>query len=45
MTMIERLALQLTEEQQEEFFNLVEEHPDANPMALYRLVLRKKQED
>ena len=45
MAMIEQLALQLTEEQQEEFFNLIEEHPDANPRALYRLVLRKKQED
>jgi uncharacterized protein (DUF1778 family) len=44
MTMIEQLALHLTEEQQEEFFNLIEENPDANPMALYRLVLRKKQE-
>lgn len=42
MTMIERLALQLTEEQQEEFFDLIEEYPDTNPMVLFRRVLRQE---
>lgn len=42
MTMIERLALELTEEQQELFFNLLKEHPDTNPMVLFRRVLRQE---
>ncbi len=44
MTLIEKLTLKLSKEQRERFFDLIEEHPDANPMTLFRLVLRESKE-
>ena len=44
MTMIEKLVLQLTEEQQELFFDLIEEHPDTNPILLFRRVLAHRED-
>jgi hypothetical protein len=41
MTLIERLTMKLTEEQREEFFDLVDEHPDVSVMDLYHRVLRQ----
>lgn len=34
--------MQLTEEQREEFFNLIEEHPDVPPIVLFRRMLRQE---
>ena len=41
MTLIEKLTMKLTEEQRERFFELIDQHPDANPLTLYRRVIRE----
>ena len=41
MTLIERLTMQLTEEQRERFFELIDENPDVEIMHLYRRLLRE----
>lgn len=43
MTLIEKLTMRLTEEQQELFFDLLEENPDTNPMILFRRVLAQQE--
>ena len=44
MTLIEKLALKLTEEQRERFFDLIEQQPDVSPHQLYRQVVRPEEE-
>jgi hypothetical protein len=43
MTLIEKLTMQLTEEQREVFFDLIEEFPDVPPITLFRRVLRQSE--
>lgn len=43
MTLVEKLTLKLSEEQREEFFDLIEEFPDVPPITLFRRVLRQSE--
>jgi hypothetical protein len=43
MTLYEKLTMQLTEEQREQFFDLIEEFPDVPPITLFRRVLRQSE--
>jgi len=42
MTHLEKLTMQLSEEQQEYFFELIEEYPNVPPITLFRRVLRQQ---
>ena len=42
MTLIEKLTMQLTEEQREEFFELIEEYPEVAPIMLFRRMLKQQ---
>jgi hypothetical protein len=39
MTLIEKLTMQLSEEQREQFFDLIEQFPNVPPITLFRRVL------
>jgi hypothetical protein len=43
MTLIEKLTMQLTEEQREVFFDLIEEFPNVSPIKLFRRVLSQSE--
>lgn len=45
MTLIEKLTMKLSEEQRERFFDLIEEHPNTNPIVLFRRVLNQPEEE